>query len=273
MENTRESGSQPVPPPQPVSSGFPEVREVSVTRPFVWLARGVTDLRASPGASLFFGFCFALMGLTITLVFEHAYQYTSALTSGFLLLGPFLCMGLYELSRQRMLGQGPDFLSALTVWRRNAGNLGIFGLVLTIIFLVWARASLVLFALFYTNEMPNLSGFLGQILRAENVEFIAIYCAVGLVFASVVLGISLVSIPMMLDRRQDAITSMLASLIALSRNPGACLVWAVLIVSLTAVGFLSFHGGLVVAIPVIGHATWHAYRDLVAPPPETPPAV
>ncbi|MEC5396484.1 DUF2189 domain-containing protein [Uliginosibacterium sp. H1] len=267
MENTRESGNPPEPPPHPVSP-FPEVRAVPLTRPFVWLARGIVDLRVSLGASLFFGFCFASMGLTITVVFEHAYQYTSALTSGFLLLGPFLSMGLYELSRQRMLGQRPDFLSALTVWRRNAGNLGIFGLVLTIVFLVWARASLVLFALFYTSEMPNLSGFLGQILRAENIKFLAIYCAVGMVFAALVLGISLVSIPLMLDRRQDAITAMLASLLALSRNPGTCLVWAVLIVSLTAVGFLSFHAGLVVVVPVLGHATWHAYRDLVAPPAE-----
>jgi uncharacterized membrane protein len=244
---------------------FPTVREVSAGAPFGWIARGFADLLHCPIPSLFYGFCFAAMGLLITFVFEHAYEYTSALTSGFLLLGPFLAMGLYEISRRRELGQGCALTPTLTVWRRNAGNIGIFAVVLGVVFLIWARASLVVFALFYTNEMPNLSGFLGQVLSLENLEFLAVYFGVGLVFATIVFAASVVSIPLMLDRNQDAITSMLASFGALGRNPGAMIIWAVLIVGLTLVGFLSFHLGLVVLMPVIGHATWHAYRSLVEP--------
>ncbi|ANQ84588.1 DUF2189 domain-containing protein [Azoarcus olearius] len=246
---------------------FPDVRDVPATSPLRWLARGFSDLRACPIPSLFYGFCFAGMGLLITFVFEHAYEYTSALTSGFLLLGPFLAMGLYEISRRHERAEGCALGPTLTVWRRNAGNIGLFAVVLGIVFLIWARASLVVFALFYTNEMPNLSGFLEQVLKMENLEFLAVYFGVGLLFAGIVFAVSVVSIPLMLDRNQDAITAMLASVAALARNPAAMLVWALVIVCVTVLGFLTFHVGLVVLMPLIGHATWHAYRDLVGPLP------
>lgn len=245
--------------------GFPTVREVGMGAPFRWLARGLGDLKSCPIPSLFYGFCFAAMGLLITFVFEHAYEYTSALTSGFLLLGPFLAMGLYEISRRHERSEACALAPTLTVWRRNAGNIGIFAVVLGVVFLVWARASLVVFALFYTNEMPNLSGFLAQILAMENLEFLMVYFGVGLIFATIVFAVSVVSIPMMLDRDQDAITAMLTSVGALARNPGTMILWALTIVVCTVLGFLTFHVGLVVLMPVVGHATWHAYRDLVAP--------
>jgi uncharacterized membrane protein len=247
-------------------SPFPTLRDVQIGAPLRWIGRGFADMRACPIPSLFDGFCFAAMGLLVTFVFEHAYEYTSALTSGFLLLGPFLAMGLYEISRRREHGEACALLPTLTVWKRNAGNIGIFAVVLGIVFLVWARASLVVFALFYTNEMPNLSGFLTQLLALENLEFLLVYFGIGLLFATIVFAVSVVSIPLMLDRNQDAISSMLASIGALARNPGSMIVWGLLIVGLTVIGFMSFHLGLVVLMPVVGHATWHAYRDLVAPP-------
>lgn len=252
------------------ATNFPVLRDVPWYAPFLWLARGTRDMRNKAELSLFFGFCYAAMGLAVTLVFEHAYQYTSALTSGFLLLGPFLAIGLYEISRAEERHEKARFLTTLTIWRRNAGNIGLFAAVLLVIFLVWARASLVVFALFYTNEMPNLSGFLRQVISLENIDFVVVYCGVGLVFASLVFAVSLVSIPMMLDRDQDAITAMLASIGALVRNPGAGIVWAMLIVLFTGVGFLTFHLGLVFFMPMVGHATWHAYRALVESIVDTP---
>ena len=245
---------------------FPTVCEVRVGDPFRWLARAWSDLKSCPIPSLFYGFCFTGMGLIITFVFEHAYQYTSALTSGFMLLAPFLAMGLYEISRRRERGESCALGPTTYVWKRNAGNIGVFALVLIVVFLVWARASLVIFALFYTQEMPNLSGFLEQIMALENLEFLMVYFAAGLIFATIVFAVSVVSIPLMLDRNQDAITAMLASVGSLARNPFTMMMWAVMIVSLTVIGFLTFHIGLVITMPLIGHATWHAYRDLIAAP-------
>jgi uncharacterized membrane protein len=177
---------------------------------------------------------------------------------------------LYDLSRQREAGRPTMLAHSLTAGQHNAGAIGVFAVVLIIIFLVWARASLVVFALFYTSEMPSMARFVEQIVGLENVEFLMAYAFVGFIFASLVFGASVVAIPLMLDRRQDAVTSMLASLIALGHNPGAMLVWALLIVLLTVAGFTTFFLGLIVLMPLIGHATWHAYRALVEPLPERP---
>ena len=244
---------------------FPEIRSIGVSAPFRWLRRGLADFRACARASLFYGFCFTGMGLLATFVFAHAYEYTAAVTTGFFLVAPFFAMGLYELSRRRERGLPGVLVPTLTVWRRNLGNIALFAGVLTVVFLIWARASMVVFAMFYTQEMPSLDGFLSQLLSLDNLDFLLAYLFVGAGFAMFVFAVSVVSIPLMLDRNQDAVTSMLASLKALMLNPLPLLVWAALIVTLTLVGFLSFHIGLVVTMPVLGHATWHAYRELVEP--------
>lgn len=248
---------------------FPQARIASLFAPFRWLVRGYGDLKSCPGPSLFYGFCFAMMGWLMTWVFEHAYAFALAMTSGFLLLGPFLAMGLYEISRRRELSQGCNLPPTLVVWKRNIGNIGIFAVALGIIFIIWARASLIIFALFYTSEVPNLTGFLTQILSVENLQFLVVYGCVGLIFAIIAFAISVVSLPLMLDRNQDAISSMLGSINVLFKNPLPMIVWAALIAGLTLVGFLTFHLGLVILMPLLGHATWHAYRDLVEPLPNT----
>lgn len=243
----------------------PTIRQISAGAPFRWIALGASDFIACARASLFYGFCFAGMGLLLTYVFAHAYQYTSAATTGFMLVAPFFAMGLYELSRRRERGESPQLIPTLTVWRRNLGNVALFAGVLTVIFLIWARASLVIFAMFYTEELPTLDGFLTQVLALQNLEFLVMYFSVGSLFALFVFAVSVVSIPLMLDRNQDAVTSMIASIRALTENLLPLLIWAFLIVILTLIGFISFHLGLVVMMPIVGHATWHAYRDLVTP--------
>ena len=263
MTQTREAGSSEGEVPLPL----PTVRKVDASHPFQWLARAVVDIRGVPVASLFYGTCFAVMGLLLTTVFQQAYQYTAALISGFLLIGPSLAMGLYEISRRHEQGKVCALGPTLLVWRRNLGNVGIFSVVLGIIFLVWARASLVAFALFYTHEMPSLKGFLTQVVSLDNIEFLMVYFGVGLIFASIAFAISVVSIPLMLDRDQDAITAMITSVAALLKNPGTMLVWASIIVVMTIIGYATLYLGLVVLIPLIGHATWHAYRDIVEPLP------
>ncbi len=125
--------------------------------------------------------------------------------------------------------------------------------------LVWARASLVTFALFFSSGMPTLKSFVAQVVSVEHIDFLLTYFAVGALFAGIVFAVSVVSVPMMLDRGTDTIVAALTSVRALFANPVPLLVWALLIVVVIGVGFATFFIGLVVAVPVIGHATWHAY--------------
>lgn len=250
-----------------VASPFPKVRKgIPISAPFRWVMGGLDDLKSCPPVSMFYGGCFAVMGFVINVVFARYYQYVSALISGFLLLGPFLSIGLYEASRRRANSMPCALRPTLAAWRHNAGNIGVYSLVLTVIFLIWARASLVTFALFYTSEMPSLKGFLSQVLSVENLEFLAVYACVGLIFAILVFAISAVSIPLMLDRDQDSITAMITSFLALVQNLPAMIIWGMIIVLLVAAGFATLYIGLIFTVPIVSHGTWHAYRELIDAP-------
>jgi uncharacterized membrane protein len=240
------------------------IKAVPPSAPLSWLARGWADLRRAPAASLFYGVVFALMGWLIHLVFQHMVEMVSALTAGFLLLGPFLATGLYDISRSLERGRAPRLAESLTAWRSNLGAFSLYALILTIITLVWARASLVTFALFFSTGMPTLQGFVGQIVSIEHLDFLLAYFAVGALFAAIVFAVSVVSVPMMLDRGTDTVVAALTSVRALFANFGPLTFWALLIVVIVGLGFATLFIGLIVAVPLIGHATWHAYRDLVA---------
>ena len=246
---------------------LPAVRRVDVIAPFAWLAAGARDFRAHPAPSIFYGACFALMGWLVVLTFRHAYEYVSALTTGFFLVGPFIAIGLYDLSRRRERGLPTHLAPTLDAWWPNFGAVGVFALVLIVILLVWARASLVVFALFYTREMPSLTGFLDQVVSLKNPEFLVAYLCVGGGFATLVFAISVVSVPMMLDRDADGISAVLTSLRAFGDNLPAMIVWGALITLVVGLGFALWFVGLVVAAPLVGHATWHAYRAIVADAP------
>ena len=252
-------------------SPFPPIRRVSPVKVFSWLRLGWRDMWVSPQASLFYGLCFAGMGFLLRIVLSNAPQYLSALSCGFLLLGPLLALGLYDISR-RLESEKTGMLNSLFSMRGRWSNIGILSLVLAVIMLVWARASLVVFALFYNKGMPTMHGFLSQLFSLNNLEFIAVYSCIGFIFASIVFAISWVSIPLMLDRDTDAITAMIISTVALFVNIPVTIVWALTIVSLVVFGFLTYNLGLIFAMPLVGHATWHAYREVVGRNEDRPSA-
>ncbi|MFZ6864199.1 DUF2189 domain-containing protein [Undibacterium sp. Ji67W] len=243
-------------------SAFPPIRRVGALRPFVWLRLGWDDFRASGGSSFFYGACFAAMGLLLNMVLHNAPEYVSALSCGFLLVGPLLALGLYDISR-RIENVRSGMLGSVFSMRGRWSNIGVLALVLAVVLMVWARASLVIFALFYNKGMPTMHGFLQQLFSLDHLEFVLVYTCIGFVFASIVFAISWVSIPLMLDRDTDAITAMIISCVSLFINVPATIVWALLIVASVVVGFLSWNLGFLILMPVIGHATWHAYKEVV----------
>jgi uncharacterized membrane protein len=247
------------------ASRFPTIRQVQPGAVLRWLRAGWQDCRRAGLASLFYGVCFALAGWLLSVVFAKAYALFAGLTTGFLLLGPFLCLGLYDLSRRLELGEAPQLVPTLAAWRPNLANIGVFAALLTVILLIWARASIIVFALFFAGGLPSFGDVVRIVLTFEQVDFAVFYFAVGGFFAAFVFMISVVSLPMMLDRRTDAITAAIASLVACGRNPGPMLLWAACIAILAAIGFSTFFFGLIVTMPLVGHTSWHAYRDIVEP--------
>jgi uncharacterized membrane protein len=256
-----------VPPAEPVNSRIPGVRTVDTTAPLRWLARGWDDFRHTGMRGAFYGMLFALMGGLIALVYATRWQLTMGLTAGFFLIGPFVCTGIYELSRQRARGEPTSLPASMVCWKRNMGGVAFFAAIVTFAMIVWARVSVVLFALFSTTDFPDLKGVIHQIVNFSNVEFMMVWGGVGLGFATLVFAVSVVSVPLILDRGTDTMMAIFSSVRALFANPLALLLWAVLIVAIIGASLVFWFGLLIFTAPLIGHATWHAYRDLIEEAP------
>lgn len=226
--------------------------------PIRWLRLGLNDLRQAPRLSLGYGavvvgFLYLMTGLawdagnTLALF---------TLSIGSVLIGPVLAFGLYSISRQIEQGQTPRFGYCIRESQNHLRNELLFALVLLIILLVWARAASMVHIFFPLSEEQTWQAWL---------QFLAVGSAIGSVFAAIVFTASAFSLPMMLDRSTDAITGALTSVNAVLRNKGVMLIWAGLILGLMAVGVATALVGLVFILPLIGHATWHAYRETIQP--------
>lgn len=231
--------------------------------PLRWLAAGWRDFLRCPGIGLFYGGCFTAMGWLLMVVFQQAPAYVLALSAGFLLMGPFLSLGLYQASRRLARGEQPDLGDSLLAWDQRTGTLAVFGFVLLVLEMLWGRASLIVFAVSF-DGMPDFKGSLLALLDPENLQFIIAYLLVGGFFAGLIFAVSVVSIPMILDRPVDAITAGLTSLRLVLTQPAVMLCWGALISAVIVLAMLPWFAGLLVAGPVVGHASWHAYRAAVA---------
>jgi uncharacterized membrane protein len=248
----------------PTGTLTPPLRTLTFADPLHWLARGWQDFRSAPGIGLFYGACFMAMGWALLAVFEQAPAYTLALSAGFLLMGPFLCLGLYHASGALERGEKPSLGASLHAWQTRTGTLAIFGFVLLVLEMLWGRASLVVFALSF-DGMPDFRGSLLALLDPENLGFIVAWLAVGGVFAGLIFAVSVVAMPMILDRPTDAITAGLTSLRLTLSQPAVMLFWGALLTVLVVLAMLPGFAGLLIAGPVAGHASWHAYRAAVEP--------
>jgi uncharacterized membrane protein len=231
-----------------------------------WLALGTQDFAHAPFIGLFYGGCFVVMGWALLAVYERAPVYVLTLSAGFLLMGPFLCMGLYRVSQQLHRGGRPDFGDSLLAWTTRTGTVAIFGFVLLVLEMLWGRAALVVFAVSF-DGMPDFKGSLLRLLDPDNIGFIVAYLAVGAVFAGLIFAVSVVSIPMILDRPVDAISAGLTSMRLVLSQPLVMLCWGATITLLVVAALLPWFVGLFVVGPVLGHASWHAYREAVGPSP------
>ena len=251
----------PAPAPAPASAPI-ELQTLRWGDPLHWLRLGLRDFLRVPGIGLFYGGCFMVMGWALMAVYRNAAAYVLALSAGFLLVGPFLCLGLYRASQRLERGEKAGLGDSLLAWDTRTGTLAIFGLVLLVLEMLWGRAALVVFAVSF-DGMPDFKGSLRALLDPENIGFIVAYLGVGGVFAGLIFSISVVAMPLILDRPVDAITAGLTSLRLVLTQPGVMLLWGALITLLVVIAMLPWFAGLLVVGPVLGHASWHAYRAAV----------
>ena len=241
--------------------------ELKASDPLQWIRLGWADFRRCPRIGLFYGLCFFAMGHALLAVFQRAPEYVLALSAGFLLMGPFLWLGLYDASKAMQTGSHrPSLRASLMAWRPTKGTMAIFAGVLLILEMLWGRAALVVFAVSF-NTMPEKVNLLAMLLDPENLGFLVTYTVVGGVFAGLIFVCSVISIPMIMDRQVDAVSAALTSIRACLQNPGVMLFWGALITGLILLAILPAFLGLLVLGPVIGHASWHAYRQIVPAQP------
>ncbi len=239
------------------------VRSIPVMRPFAWLAAGVRDLAHAPWPSLLHGVLVAAGGWIIAALAFRWWPLLPGAFSGFVLVAPILATGLYELSRRRERGEPADLAAVLAAWRKGTRSLVWLGLALAIAGTAWVLVSAVLVALFVTAPITGGEAFVRHVILSQGSNLFPVWMALGALGASLVFAATVVSAPLLLDRDADLLTAAWTSVRAVGENPIAMGIWATVIMVATALSMATAMLGFIVTIPVIGHATWHAYRDLV----------
>lgn len=243
---------------------LPNVRRVSQDRPLHWLRLAWHDLRNNPLPGIAYGLLFAIGGdLILILARPHPHLFMTAI-SGFFLVAPMLAAGLYEVSRQLESGRRITFVDSLACWSQRGQSMAMIGVAMAFAVLLWERLSAVLFALFVAGHGLDINDFMRTLLGAtHHSPFLAAWFVVGATLALVVFSVTVVSVPMILDRDTDFATAAMTSLRVVATNLETMFLWAMIIVALTLLGFATLLFGLIVVMPLLGHASWHAYRDLV----------
>ncbi len=239
---------------------------VALEQPWSWLAAGWQDMWRAPHVSLAYGGAFTVVSLLLTAgLFATGFEYLlPPLAAGFMFVGPLAAVGLYETSRRLHAGEPVSLRHALFVTTWAPGQLAFVGIVLALFMLAWMRIASLLFALFMgTQGFPPLAEILPWLFfTREGLGLLAVGGAIGAVLAAAVFAISVVSVPMLMVRDIDAVTAMIVSVRTARRNAVVLALWAWLIALLTGLGLVTLFIGLTLTFPLVGHASWHAYRDL-----------
>jgi uncharacterized membrane protein len=222
--------------------------------PFRWLKKGWEDIRIAPKQSLTYGFILMVLAYAVAfLAYKmHSFIIMVALLSGFMFLGPVLAIGLYSISCQIQNGRKPVLGYCLREGKKHLGNEMVFAVILMVVFLLWMRATSTVHIFFPVEANPEWS---------DLAVFLGVGTLIGAIFSGIIFCASAFSLPMFMDRKVDVVTAVVTSINAVLRNKLVLLLWGFLIVFFSLLGFLT--GTLLVLLPLIGHATWHAYQETI----------
>lgn len=230
--------------------------KLDMQAPIRWLKLGWSDIKTAPKQSLTYGLILVALSYCVSSmvwIFGGIGLLTSIL-SGFVFLGPVLAIGLYSISCQIQAGMKPQLGYCLREGKRHLSNELVFAVILTVVFLVWARAASMIHIFFPSESNAALSEF---------VVFMSVGTVVGAIFSAVIFCFSAFSLPMIMDRKVDVITAIITSINAVLRNRRVLFFWACIIVIIVAIGFITAFIGFIVLMPLVGHATWHAYQETI----------
>lgn len=249
---------------------LPAVRKIGARDVLAALKAGFDDFRAMPSHVVFVAIIYPIIGLILArLVFGYdVLPLLFPLMSGFALVGPFAALGLYEMSRRREMGLDTSWKHAFDVFGSPSfGAIAALGLLLVLIFLIWLWvADAIYIATFGYMPAASIPDFLQQIVSTpEGWRLIVVGNGVGFLFALLVLLISVVSFPLLLDRPVGPVTAILTSVRVVLTNPLPMALWGIVVALLLVAGSIPFFVGLAIVVPILGHATWHLYRRVVAP--------
>jgi uncharacterized membrane protein len=249
---------------------MPVVRNIAIADLRDCLATGIADFRRAPLYGLFFGAVYAFAGLLIVAsVFQFGMPYLAyPLAIGFSLIGPFIAVGLYEVSRRLEAGRPLDWPGILRViYDQRRRELSWMGFVVLFVLWIWLYQVRLLIALFLGSRATiDLGRFLHVVVSTpEGLTFLAIGHLVGAFLALVLFSVTVIACPLLLDRNVDFVTAIVTSVKTVATSPLPMILWGLMVVVLILVASLPAFLGLLVVLPVLGHATWHLYRRAIAP--------
>lgn len=249
------------------SPAYPDVQKISAADLKDALAKGIDDFKAKPSHLVLLALIYPL-AMVVAANVAVGYiplELIFPLLSGFALVGPLAAIGLYELSRRRELGLDISWEHAFNVIRYPSISILTLSILLGVIYFAWLGAALAIYRQIYGSAVPtSITEFVWQVLTTPaGWTLIVVGCGVGFLFALVVLAISAVSFPMLLDRHVGTVRAIQTSVHAFLANPMTMMLWGFIVASLLLLGAVPFFAGLAVVMPVLGHATWHLYRKVV----------
>lgn len=232
------------------------VRTLPALAALSWVKLGWQDFKRAPRQSITYGAVIVVISYIVSLLALNYGNLYSLLTlaSGFMLIGPVVAIGLYSISCQLQENKVPVLGHCLREGRRHFANVIVFGFILLVVFLIWIRSASMLHVFYPVQTNADMTGYF---------IFYGVGTLVGAVFSAIIFCASAFSLPMIMDRKADMVTAVITSINAVLKNKKAMMLWALIIFLSVMISFATAFLGFLILLPVIGHATWHAYQQTI----------